>query len=78
MVLILNHFIEGSQIQTYNFVREPYKKFYHKSIDTFSLIAQSLLHKILEVLLEETAYWKESFPSKESGTKILQSIYFTY
>jgi len=27
------------------------------------------LHKILEVLLKDTAYRKESFPSKESDTK---------
>jgi len=25
--VILNHFAEGSQIQTYNFVREPHQKF---------------------------------------------------
>jgi len=39
-----------------------------------------MLHKILEVLLKDTAYREESFPSKESNikTKILQSIYFAY
>jgi len=37
-----------------------------------------MLHKILEVLLKETAYCKEPFPSKELDTSLLQSIYFTY
>jgi len=37
--VVLNHFAEGSQIQTYDFVREPHKKFYHKSVDTFCIIA---------------------------------------
>jgi len=36
--VVLNHFAEGSQIQTYDFVGEPHKKFYHKSIDTFCFI----------------------------------------
>jgi len=30
------------------------------------------------VLLKDTVYRKESFPSKESDTKLLQSIYYTY
>jgi len=29
-------------------------------------------------IMYDTLYRKESFPSKESGTKILQSIYFAY
>jgi len=64
--VVLNHFAEGSQIQTYNFVSEPHKKNYHKSVDTFCFIAltKSLLHKLLEVLLIDTTYRKESFPSK--------------
>jgi len=37
--VVLNHFVEGSQMQTYDFVREPHKKFCHKSIDTFCFIA---------------------------------------
>jgi len=37
--VVFNHFAEGSQIQTYNFVREQHKKFYHKSTDTFCFIA---------------------------------------
>jgi len=28
--VVLNHFAKGSQIQTYNFVKELHKKFYHK------------------------------------------------
>ena len=39
---------------------------------------RSLSHKILEALLKDTVYRKESFPSTESDTKILQSIYFAY
>jgi len=30
------------------------------------------------VLLKDAVYRKESFPSKESDTKLLQSIYFAY
>jgi len=37
-----------------------------------------LLTIILEVLLKDTVNQKESFPSKESDTKLLQSIYFAY
>jgi len=37
--VVLNHFAEGNQIHTYNFVREPHKKFYYKSTDTFCFIA---------------------------------------
>jgi len=45
----------------------------------FCFIAdRSLLHKILDVWLKDTVYRKESFPSKESDTKLLQSIYFPY
>ena len=36
--VVLNHFAEGSQIQTCNFVREPPQKFCHKSFDTVCLI----------------------------------------
>ena len=38
----LNHFTDGSQIQTYDFVREPHKKFFHKSIDTFCFVALTM------------------------------------
>jgi len=70
--VVLNHFAEGSQIQTYNFFREPHKKFHHKSIDTFVLLHwRSWLHKILEVLLKDAVYRKEPFPSKELDTKLL-------
>jgi len=30
------------------------------------------------VLLKDTAYRKGSFPSKDTDTKLLQSIYFAY
>jgi len=37
----LNHFDEGNQMQTYDLVREPHKKFYHvhKSNGMFCFIA---------------------------------------
>jgi len=38
--VVLNHFTEGSQIQTYDFVREPHTIF-TTSIDKFSFIALS-------------------------------------
>jgi len=37
--MVLKHFAEGSQIQIYDFVREPHKQIYHKSMDTFCFIA---------------------------------------
>jgi len=37
--VVLNHFAEGSQIQTYEFLESRTKKFYHKTIDTFCFIA---------------------------------------
>jgi len=58
------------------------KKNYHKSIDTFCFIALTKCVKqnieILEVLLNNTSYRKESFPSEESDTNLLHSIYFAY
>jgi len=64
--VVLNHFAEGSRIQTYDFVGEPHKKNYLKSIDMFCFVALTkiLLHKLLEVLLIDTTYRKESFHSK--------------
>jgi len=35
-----------------------------------------LLHKNFELLLKGTAYGKKFFPSTESDTELLQSIYF--
>ena len=52
---VINHFAEGSQIQTYTILLEKRKE---------NLPHVNLLHKILEVLLKDTVYWKESFPSK--------------
>jgi len=37
--VVLNQLAEGSQIQTNDFLREPHKKYYHKSIDMFCFIA---------------------------------------
>jgi len=37
--VVLNHFAEDSQMQTYDVVREAHKKIYHKSIDIFCFIA---------------------------------------
>jgi len=63
--VVLNHFAEEGQIQTYDFVREPHKKNYHKSIDTLCFIALTKsVAQIIEVLLIDTTYRKESVPSK--------------
>ena len=73
--VVFNHFAEGSQIQTYDFVRKPHKQIllqanwhvlFYCTIDMFCF---SLLHKILEVLLKGAASRKESIRSKESDTK---------
>jgi len=37
--VVLNHFAEGSQIQTYEFLESGTKTFYHKTINTFYFIA---------------------------------------
>jgi len=46
--VVLNLFAEGSQNQTYGFLKEPHwTNFYYKSIGTFCFIAErSLFHKI--------------------------------
>jgi len=47
--VLLKLLVEGSQIQTYDFVKIPLKEFY-KSFDTFCFNAErSLLHKVLGV-----------------------------
>jgi len=35
--VVLNHFPEGSQIQAYDFVREPHKKFTTSELTRFAL-----------------------------------------
>ena len=76
--MVLNHFAEGSQIQTYKFLHSRTKKFYHKTIDTFCFIVlMKFVTQNLAVLLKDIAHRKGSFPSKDSDTKLLQSIYFT-
>ena len=44
--VVPNHFAEGSQIQTYEFLESRTKIFYHKTIDTFCFIAltESVTH----------------------------------
>jgi len=44
---VINHFAEGSQIQTYTILLEKRKE---------NLPHVNLLHKILEVLLKDTVY----------------------
>jgi len=53
--VVFNLFAEGNQIQTYDFVGEPHKKFSTQfNFNTFCFIAErSLLHKILDVLLKD-------------------------
>jgi len=36
--VVLNHFAEGSQIQTYDFVREPHKNFTTSQLTHFVLL----------------------------------------
>jgi len=63
--VVLNHFAEESQIQTYDLVRGSHKNFATSQLTCFVLLhKRSLLHKILEVLLKDTVYRKESFPAK--------------
>jgi len=49
--VVLNLFAEGSQIQTYNFVRELTKNYHRKSIETFCFIAERTMKDIIERLL---------------------------
>jgi len=75
--VILNHFAEGSQIQTYEFLESRTKKFTTRQLTRLVLLhKRSLLHKISEVLLKDTAHPKWSFPSKYSDIKLLQSMHF--
>jgi len=69
----------GNQIQTYDFVWAALKVFTTNQLTRFVLLRwRSLLHKILEVLLKDTAYRKESFPRKDTDTKVLQNMCFAY
>ena len=77
--VVLNHFAEGSHIQTYDFVREPHKKNYHKSIDTFFFIAPTkFVTQIIRGVTERHCPSKGILSQHESDTKLLQSIYFAY
>jgi len=53
--VVFNLFAEGNQIQTYDFVGEPHKKFSTQfNFNTFCFTAErSLLHKILDVSLKD-------------------------
>jgi len=75
--VVLNHFTEGNQIQTCSFVRGLHKKFYDLSTDKFCFIAmtKSVTQNIRGVT-ERYYLSMESFPSKESDMKLLQSMYF--
>jgi len=77
--VVLNHFAEGSHIQTYNFVkRATQKKIYHKSIDTFCFVAltKSVSQNIRGVTQRHCP--SRILSQQESDTKRLQSIYFSY
>jgi len=65
--IFLNHFAEGDKSTPTSLLESRTENIYDKSIDTFRFIALTksvILYKILEVILKDTAYWEESFPSK--------------
>ena len=69
--VVLNHFAEGSKSRPTILLESRTKKIYHKSIDTFCFIALTKsVTQILEVLLKDIAYRKESFPTQESDSKL--------
>jgi len=77
--VVLNHFAEENQIQTYDLAREPHKKFYHKSIEKFCFIAQTQsFTQIIRGVTERHCTSKGILSSKESDAKLLQSIHFAY
>jgi len=51
--VVLKHFAEGSQVQTYEFLESRTKKIYHKTIDTFFLIVLTM-----SVTPNFRCYWK--------------------
>jgi len=65
---------EESEIQTYDLVvREPHNKFYHKSIDTFCVIAQmNYVTETIRGVTERHCLSKGILSSKESDTKLLK------
>jgi len=73
--MFLKHFVEESEIQTYDLVaRESHKKFYHKSIDTFCVIAQTnYATETIRGVAERHCLSKGILSSKESDTKLLHS-----
>jgi len=53
-VVVLNHFAEGSKIQTYDFVREPHQKFLPKvNLHVLFYCTNEVCYTTLEVLLKE-------------------------
>jgi len=78
-VFLFNHFAEGSRIQTYDFVREPHKKNYHKSIDTFCFIALTKsVTQIIRGVTERHYLSKGILSQQESDIKLLWSMCFVY
>jgi len=77
--VVLNHFAEGSQIQTYKFL-EPHKKIYHKTIDTFCFtpLTKSVTPNFRGVTERHCPSKRILSRSKDSDTNLLQSINFAY
>ena len=77
--VVLNHFSEGSQIQTYKFL-EPHKKFCHRTIDTFCFTAltKSVTTNFGGVTEKHCPSKGILSRSKDSDTNLLQSINFAY
>jgi len=74
---VLNHFAEGSQIQTYDFVREPHKKSDHKSMDTFWFIAltKSVTQNIRGVTERLCLIARNPFPVKNLKLSYTEHIF---
>jgi len=64
--VVLNHFAEGGQIQTYEFLESRTKIITTRQLTHFVLLYyRCLLHQILEVLLKDTAHRKESIATSQ-------------
>ena len=77
--VVLINFAEGAKSRPTILLESCTKIFYRKSIDTFcfSALKKSVAHNI-EGITEKHCLSEEILSSKESDTKLLQSIYFAY
>ena len=78
--MVLNHFAEGSQIQTYEFLESCTKKIYHKTSDTFCFIVltMSVTPNFRGVTERHCPSNGILSRSKDSDINLLQSINFAY